>query len=285
MTQTKDNYKSPYSPHHDSQGQAQQLYADLFYEYEVCHMGTHQTKYRDPQGSNNFNSRAGPTGDYEFHDENNGTAIYTECYPNAHRHYTNNHSTHADGNHEQYTGGVSNKNTGGENSSTTAMNDLGGATNNRVALHGNEARVRSHSNWVNSSDDGIHMQTTSGEGYNYHAGNVCSTFGGAHYSIHQADCGIHVQKDGNLDYRVEQGKMQLQTGQGDLTVKSGGNMTINAQSQITIQVGGSTITIQDGQIQVTSSKITLNGATYLGGTGGQLAGTCGGGCATNVYVN
>jgi hypothetical protein len=282
--ETKHNKKVPHSPHHDKEGQEQQLYADMFYEYEVCHMGSHHTKYRDPQGTKNFNSRVGPTGESEYHDENDGDFLSTSHYPNAQRHYNNTHSSHTDSNREKYAGGVQNKNTGGQVSSTTKQDEWKGASNNRVSLHSNEARIRSKSNFVNASDDGIHIQTSKGQSWNYHSKDVATTYGGNHYQISQGDHGIHVQKDGNLDYRVEKGKMQLQTGKGELQVKSGSTMNINAASKITIQVGGSSISIEGGEIKVKSSKITLDGESHIGGSGGTLAGTCGGGCASKTFV-
>lgn len=284
VQQKKPNFKMPHSCHHNEQGQEHQHWADWFYEYEVCHMGSQKTKYRNPQDTKNFNSQVGPTGDIQIHDENDGDSIHSELIPNSHRHFTKNHSTHARENREKYSGGVYNKNTKGQHAKTTTQDDLGGAANNKVAVHSNEARVRKASNFVNASNSGIHIQTTAGENYIYHAGNVASTFGGAHYEITQKDRGIHVQKDGNLDFRVQKGKMQIQTGKGELRVKSGSTMVINAASKIEIKVGGSSITIESGKIKVKSGKIVLDGESHIGSEGGQLGGQCGGGCCSKTYL-
>ena len=285
FNQEKPNYKVPHSGNHDKDGSPIMIPMDWHYEYEVSHTGLTHVKYANAQdSSNNFNARVGPMGEFEHWQRNSGNSIYTEMMPHARRHWDNNHSSHTKTNSEGFTGGVGNQNTKNERATTTTKNEMSGVTNNNVALHGNDARIRSSSNFVNASDSGIHIQTTGGDSYNYHEKDVASTYGGNHYEITQKDRGIHVQKDGNLDFRVQKGKMQLQTGKGDLTVKSGGNMMINASSKITIQVGGSTITLESGQVTIKSQKITLDGESHVGGQGGQLCGTCGGGCSTRVYV-
>jgi len=285
--QEKSNYTVPHSGTHDKSGQPVQTFADRYYEYEVSHSGTTHMKYEDPQNSgNNFSQRAGQMGEFE-HWQRNGSSsnsIYTEMLPNARREWDKNKKAHTKDNNEHYTGGVGNKNTKNEKATTTTKNEMTGVTNTNIALHGNDGRVRASSTFMNASEKGIHIQTTSGENRIYHEGNQVTTTQGAHYAIHQSDCGIHCQKEGNYDVRTQKGKLQIQTGKGELRVKSGSTMVINAASKIEIKVGGSTITIENSQITVKSQKITLDGESHIGSPGGQLCGTCGGGCATKVYV-
>jgi hypothetical protein len=251
---SKDNKKVPHSPHHNDSGEQLDLFADCFFEYRTCSLGSIESKYRDPKGSNNFNSHAGVMGDMSYQDENNGKPVSSEAHPGAHRFYSNNSSHHTDSNREEYTGGVTNKGSVGQISHTTAADDLSGAAKNRIALHGNEARVRSTSDGVDASDGGITVQTTDGRRHAFHEKDVIQSFGGVHYSTFQGDYGTHVQK-GNMDVRVEKGKLQFNAAGDTGAFKSGKDMTIESGTKITIKVGGSSIVITDGEITIKSGSI------------------------------
>jgi hypothetical protein len=79
--------------------------------------------------------------------------------------------------------------------------------------------------------------------------------------ISDGDYSMHVQS-GNMDTRVEGGKLQLYSGDNMIVntaatalYRSIGDMTITSDSKITIKVGSSQIVITDGEITIKSGAI------------------------------
>lgn len=283
---TKDNNKIPPSPFETDYGQTRSdLYADCFHEWETCLGGTHQSKYRDPQNPKTmFDSHADATGSIYNTDCNNGNAITTETHSGAHRYWSMNACEHVGSHKESVTwNGVHNQGSQFEHSKTTTDNMTNGSSGMKVNISGDHSTVRTNSSGtgggsaadVSTSSSSQSGTDSDGNRYVNHEGNSVHSYNGHTYIIAKGDHGLHAQ-GGNIDHHAD-AKLQMY-GESAAMVTSGTTVILKAgSSTATITMTGDTVTI-------TASKIILDGECHLGGSGGTLAGVCGGGCATKVFV-
>ena len=138
-----------------------------------------------------------------------------------------------------------------ENGTTSGGDSLGGTGGRRVRI----AAAGSSENVVGSSGD--EYQYTSGDRTVRHDGNqfhhndqdFMSTTGGTKYEVvKDGEWGLHVQS-GNFDIQVD-------SGQGRMFVQQ--PLLIESPTKITFKVGGSTITMEPGQITLVSDRIDHN---------------------------
>ena len=193
-------------------------------------------------------------------------------------------SDHTDGHGECCKMQTRNHNTGGEYYTQTANNRGSGSAGKDISLSGDVAHVSAKSNSIDTSGgEGISMSSTiSQQQSNHNDGDDADTTGKINYRVHGADHGSYGAA--NVDHAANN-SMQQQALNGNVMITAKkGSIQANAQQKIILTVGGSSITIEGGQVTIKSQTITLDGTSYIGGSGGQLAGTCGGGCASKVYV-
>lgn len=286
MADQPHNDKMPKDPY--NLDQAGTYYTDLYHTYRTCVCGTHAVEYRDPTQKNNHDIETHPNGSYNFQHQNGGGSQdeYSAHFSNRHhRNYVSaGYSRHQDGHCENCSLNTHNTNVGGERYNQTANNRGSGATGKDVSLSGDVAHVSAKSNSVETSGgEGIAMSSTISSQHSNHCdGDHCRTSGNTNYRVYGENHGS--LGTGNVDHAATK-SMQQQALQGNLYLSAKkGAIQANAQQKIILKVGQSTITIEAGQVTINSQMITLNGTCYLGGQSGQLCGTCGGGCATKVYV-
>jgi hypothetical protein len=285
MAQEKHNNKIPPSPFETDYGQTRQdLYADCFHEWETCLGGTHSSKYRDPQNPKGmFDSHADPTGAIYNTDCNQGNAITSEAHPGAHRYWSMNTSEHVGGHRESVTwNGVHNQGSQYEASHTTTDNMTSGAIKMKGTVSGDHFVIRTNasgqgggSSDISSSAGSQSSLDSDGNRYINHEGNTCHTYNGHTYIIAKGDHGLHAQ-GGNIDHHADS-KLQMY-GKTAAYINSATTVILQAGT------GTATITMTGDTVTIKASKIVLDGECHIGGSGGTLAGLCGGGCATKVFL-
>jgi hypothetical protein len=141
------------------------------------------------------------------------------------------------------------------------QNDTGGNTYKTS----NGDMISEHTGHIHSHNDGDNVQSTTGTRYEI---------------VNEGEYAIHVQ-GGNMDTRVESGKLQLYSGDamvvntastmkmistGAMSINSTatmivgatGDVTIESKSKLTLKVGGSSIEISSGGIKLVGARIDLN---------------------------
>lgn len=152
-------------------------------------------------------------------------------------------SHHFDGHHDHATQGNYNRNSQLDSSTKTGADSTEGA--------GGTIQKGSHGGSFTNDSGGTKFETTSGDHVKQHDGHIHTNIKGDavdavvgnKYTITQKDYGIHVQGGGNMDFKIDGGQYQIQSGK-DVTIKSA--------TKITLQVGGSSIVITPNDITIIS---------------------------------
>jgi len=293
----KDNKKSPHSGYHTKDGEAE---SGVFYGHQVAYyrtsaVGTLDHEHAAHDGKKNHRTRVYPHGGYESHQQNddNKKQITHHQHPGHYREHTpKGHSQHTVQHKERFSGKTDNANSGGDRYRQGKKDRAGGYSKNYGTVSENQVRLKSKSNDASASGDTMTITNTPGSRSDHNNNSGVKTHGDVKYDIFKEDAGAHYQKNGDLGATK---KMQVQSLKDDMMVTAQekdvkieakkANVDIKAKSKITLTVGGSSITIESSKVTIKAQEIILDGTCHLGGQGGQLAGKCGGGCASRVFVN
>lgn len=155
----------------------------------------------------------------------------------------------------------------GERGTQTAKNHLSGIGQSKIEVahssYNNYSATGSLNNAYGSgSGDGSTLVETNQ--FTYYQADHADTVAGSKYSIvNQGEYGIHVQQ-GNMDTRVEKGKLQIYSGDkmivntaSTMDTKSAQDMTITSQTKILLTVGSSYILIEPSKITIKSPVVEI----------------------------
>lgn len=162
-------------------------------------------------------------------------------------------------------GGTTYKGSGEKEIGGTAQGSFQNDTGGNTYKTSNGDMISEHTGHIHSHNDGDNVQSTTGTRYEI---------------VNEGEYAIHVQ-GGNMDTRVESGKLQLYSGDAmvvntastmkmistgamsinstaTMTVGATGDITIESKSKLTLKVGGSSIEISSGGIKLVGTRIDLN---------------------------
>lgn len=162
-------------------------------------------------------------------------------------------------------GGTTYKGSGEKEIGGTAQGSFQNDTGGNTYKTSNGDMISEHTGHIHSHNDGDNVQSTTGTRYEI---------------VNEGEYAIHVQ-GGNMDTRVESGKLQLYSGgamvvntsstmkmistgamainsTATMIVGATGDVTIESKSKLTLKVGGSSIEISSGGIKLVGTRIDLN---------------------------
>ena len=162
-------------------------------------------------------------------------------------------------------GGTTYKGSGEKEIGGTAQGSFQNDTGGNSYKTSNGDMVSEHTGHIHSHNDGDNVQSTTGTRYEI---------------VNEGEYAIHVQ-GGNMDTRVESGKLQLYSGDAmvvntastmkmistgamsinstaTMTVGATGDITIESKSKLTLKVGGASIEISSAGVKVVGTRIDLN---------------------------
>ena len=237
---------------------------------EADNLGGSSFKYRNlNEPDKNSSITMSPSGSYEsIQQDSERKEIRTNLNPGETRSYTGGGASiqtdgHTDDNSEStrrtVTAGDEGRQGGKNLYQGFAENVIEGSKNKFTATMG-----ASESKVYETSKGDIVSEHTGNEHKSYEGDKVTSVKGNNINMIQEGDHSLHVQ-GGNMDTRVESGKLQIFSGDNMIvntaaqaTYRSIGDMLITSDSKITIKVGGSEIIITSDNITIKSARIDLN---------------------------
>jgi len=179
-----------------------------------------------------------PSGSYHGHAAD-GSKV--EVTANGHwQYHGNGHSTTTDGNHDHKVSGVTRQNHDGGKSTEVNGDDYHGGAGHKI-IGTADTQYHHSSGDVFNTVDGNLVADRVGDVHENIFGDHVKQITGNRFDMISGEWGINSQ-DGNVDMQIDNGKLRI---------KSSGNILINSDSTITLQVGSQTIVI-------TSSGITIN---------------------------
>lgn len=163
---------------------------------------------------------------------------------------SNGHSHTVEGAHDQYIKGGSRVNNGSGTHSETGEDASHGIHGQHVHSAGG-SKFHSVTGQHDEAIGGGHFKDVNdGDHHSNVLGDKISFVQGTKYEQVSGEYGVHIPK-GNMDFQINNGKCRLESG-SDITIKSG--------TQITLSVGGSSITITSSDITIKASgNLILNG--------------------------
>jgi hypothetical protein len=236
-------------------------YPYLYQEQTLC--GELFSRYNNPEKPNeSYTSQFNADGSFktqQISDQYKG--LITALAHEVRKYINGGSSEQVDGNKDTNTESTSNENVKGDKSSGVGENNFAGAKKN-----------------IGGTSQGSFINDTNGTTYKTSKGDVVSSHVGSNYEslegdnvkaitgnkidiINEGEYQIHVQ-NGNMDTRVESGKLQIYSGDAMIVntastalYKSIDDMTVTSDSKITLKVGSSEIIITSGEITLKSGAI------------------------------
>jgi hypothetical protein len=177
---------------------------------------------------------------------------------------------------------------GGSSNNTDGHDDKKVHSTSRVDTSGDSGRTTGGTNYEGTGEknicgtgqgsfsndtDGNTYKTSKGDVISEHTGSQHSSLEGDQVSaikgnlvsvVSDGEYQLHIQ-GGNMDTRVEGGKLQIYSGDAMIIntaatalYRSISDMTITSDTKITLKVGGSSIVIDSGSIKMVADRIDLN---------------------------
>lgn len=254
----------------------------LVYPYIGGHSSAHSDEdysipFHPEVGTDNFyHSVIGQDGSVKVRENNKGDKPTSRIIEPGHKHESvaGGESNLTHGNKDPYSGGNINQNavkdtsikSGGDHSQGS-----GGVQQIGSGGDGSFHHDAGGNKYVTTSGD--HITQHDGHIHTNIKGDAVDAVVGNKYTITQKDYGIHVQGGGNMDFKIDGGKFQ---------VNSGSDLIIKSSSKIILQVGGSSITITPNDITINSGgTVNIKGSGDII-TKGQTTKLQGGGPAVDT---
>ena len=219
--------------------------------------GRHKLIHADPsKPDESFTEQLNHDGSFEIHETLKDEKGLTNVLGHHRRSYFQTGSDHYDGNYDHRSFNKS-VNVDGEHGIAAKKGIIEGTRGAKTTGYAKGTfdlkGGRGSKNHSFQGNVGDHTNTVEGNQWEYSEKDHAQAVGGSKYTmVGQGDYGIHVQ-NGNMDTNIS-GKGQI-VSQQNFSLGSNAEITVSADTKLTLKVGDSKIVIEKSKITITSAEI------------------------------